>query len=309
MRETVLVTGVSGFIGRYVAEEATRRGYRVTGVDRHDASIPGVDVVTADIRDRERLATLTKGQDHVIHLAAITSNVEFAKHPTDCHDVNVTGFLNVIDAAVRGGCRRFVYASSAAVYVDQFAEDTVIDAATQGNHYAKSKMINEMMARSYARTHRLETIGLRYFNVYGRGENGKGDYASIVSLFLDARKHGRPLTVYGDGGQARDLIHVTDAARLTLDLLEHASYDVYNVGTGVATTYRAIAEMIDPHHIQYVPNPLTHYQHYTRADTTRLRATLGGRDVMDLATGIRELGKAALTTASAAGRRSGSTVA
>jgi UDP-glucose 4-epimerase len=290
MSATMLLTGAAGFIGRHVAEEASRRGYRVTGVDRNGVSIPGLDVVKADIRDRDRLVDLASGKDYVVHLAAITSNVEFMKDPAGCHDVNVTGFINVIDAAVRGGCQRFVYASSAAVYMDAFAEDAVVDVAVQANHYAKSKIMNEMTARSYEAIHGLSTVGLRYFNVYGRGENAKGEYASIVTLFLKSRRRGDRLVVYGDGTQARDLIHVTDAARLTVDLLEKGSYDVYNVGTGVATTYRTIAELIDRDHIECVPNPLASYQHYTRADTRRLEETLGRYHVIDLATGIRDLG-------------------
>src|SRR5438128_11708216 len=89
--------------------------------------------------------------------------------------------------------------------------------------------------------------GIRYFNVYGTGENAKGDYASIVTIFLKARKNREPLVVYGDGKQARDLIHVRDAARVTVDLLEKGAEDVYNVGTGASAAYTAIAEMIDRH--------------------------------------------------------------
>jgi UDP-glucose 4-epimerase len=135
----------------------------------------------------------------------------------------------------------------------------------------------------------MRTIGLRFFNVYGHGENAKGDYASIVTIFLKAKSKGEPLVVYGDGRQARDLIHVTDAATLTMDLLEQGDAEIYNVGTGAATSFNRIAQMIDPNHIQYVPNPLSDYQYYTKADTRRLRQTLGDYRPADLPTGIRNM--------------------
>jgi UDP-glucose 4-epimerase len=230
-----------------------------------------------------------KGKDHVIHLAAVTSNVEFIKDPRECYDANVNGCLSVLDASVKNGCRTVVYASSAAVYLDAFSEEATIDVNRQSNHYAKSKIMNEMNAHSYADIFGVRTIGLRYFNVYGDGENEKGDYASIVSIFLRARKHHEPLVVYGDGRQARDLINVRDAARMTLELLERGSERVYNVGTGIARAYLEIAEKIAKHAVQFVPNPLKSYQYYTRADTSRLRATVGEYRFIELERGMREM--------------------
>src|SRR2546429_4357466 len=289
MNKDLLITGVSGFIGRHVAEEAIRRGYNVAGIDRNHSEIGGIDFTKADIRDRDRLLQIMRGKEYLIHLAAITSNVEFMKNPVDCYDINASGFLNVIDAAAKGGCKRFVYASSAAVYLDSFSEEAVLDVRKQGNHYAKTKIMNEMVAKSYEDIYGMSTTGLRYFNVYGRGENEKGDYASIVTLFLKAKKNREPLVIYGDGTQARDLTNVLDAARITVDLLEKGSDDVYNVGTGVSTAYVTIAEMIDRERIRYVPNPLPNYQHYTRAETTRLREALGEYQFIGLSMGIEAM--------------------
>lgn len=288
MNDRVLITGASGFIGRYVAEEALRRGYRVTGVDRNPRHPAGIAFLEADIRDKDRMAQAMEGQDSVIHLAAVTSNVEFMRNPMECYEINVNGFLNVIDAAAKSGCKRFVYASSAAVYADSFSEDTVIDVRKHGNHYAKTKIMNEMVARSYEHIHKMRTTGLRFFNVYGNGENEKGDYASIVTIFLKAKKKGEPLAVYGDGTQSRDLIHVSDAARITVSLLEKGLEDIYNVGTGASTAFTVIAQMIDGQNLRYVPNPLPDYQHYTRADMTRLSRALGDCDVAALEKGIRD---------------------
>ena len=283
------ITGVAGFIGGHVAREALRRGYRVTGIDWNQCHAGGVAFTKGDIRDKDHVASVMRDQDYVIHLAAITSNVEFVRNPPECYDINVNGFLNVMEAAARSGCKRFIYASSAAVYTDCFSEETVIDPSRIENHYAKSKIMNEMAAKSYQDIYTIKTTGLRYFNVYGAGENQKGDYASIVTLLLNAGKSGKPLILYGDGRQARDLIHVSDAARITVELLEKSSYDVYNVGTGVATAYESIAEMIDRRRIVHVPNPLPSYQYYTKAETARLRAALGDYAVLDVATGLKHL--------------------
>jgi len=289
MSNTMLITGVSGFIGRYIAEEALRRGYRVTGVDLRCSDTRGVEFIEADTRDKDRMFQVMRGQDCVVHLAAVTSNVEFVKNPLECYEINVNGFLNVVDAAAKGGCTRLVYASSSAVYLDTFSEETTIDFSKQTNHYAKAKLMNEMVASSYEEIHKVRTIGLRYFNVYGDGENAKGDYASIISLFRKAKRDGERLVVYGDGKQARDLINVKDVARISLDLLEKGSCSVYNVGTGVATEYLTIAKMIDRHNVVHIPNPLPSYQHYTRAETTRLREVLGDYQFVELQRGIRDL--------------------
>jgi UDP-glucose 4-epimerase len=289
MRKNLVVTGVSGFIGRYVAAEALRRGYRVTGVDRNDPHTEGIDFTRADIRDTDRMLRVMRQHDSVVHLAAITSNVEFMKNPAECYDINTNGFLSILNTAAKTGCKRFVYASSAAVYLDRFSEDTVIDITKQGNHYAKSKIMNEMVAKSYEHICRMGTTGLRFFNVYGNGENAKGDYASIITLFLKAKKDREPLVVYGDGTQARDLIHVTDAARVTMEILEKGTADLYNVGTGVSTAYRVIAGMIERDDIRYIPNPLRDYQHYTRADVTRLREVIGDYRFIELERGIRSI--------------------
>jgi len=250
MSKNICITGVSGFLGRCVAEECLRRGYNPTGVDQNKSSIKGLNFVRADIRDKERMTKVMKGQDYVVHLAAVTSNLEFIKNPAHCYDINANGFLTVIETAARGGCKRFIYASSAAVYLDGFSEETVIDFRKLDNHYAKTKIMNEMAATSYANIYKMKTTGLRYFNVYGSGENHKGDYASIITLLLNAKNNAQPLVIYGNGTQARDLIHVVDAARITLDLLENGSHDVYNVGTGVATAYVVIAISTIPEQTQ-----------------------------------------------------------
>lgn len=271
----IVITGCSGFVGRNVCEQALKRGYDVWGIDIKPCAVNGIRFTDLDITDKAGVMKALKGADAVIHLAAITSNVEFEKDMLRCYDVNVNGFLNVIDAAMKNGCKRFVYASSAAVYIDGFSEETVIDIRKQKNSYAKTKLINEMIARSYEDVYKIRTSGLRFFNVYGKGENEKGNYASIITLFMKMKNAGMPLTIYGDGKQARDMINVSDVANITLDLMERGIEDIYNVGTGESIQYDEIADAIDKRNKKYVENPLSSYQYLTRADTKRLRGVIG----------------------------------
>lgn len=221
-----------------------------------------------DITDFRALEERVRGCEYVINLAAVTSNVEFERDPPyRCYSVNVNGFLNVLEASRRNSVRKVVYASSAAVYLDSFSENVVIDHNRQRNHYAKSKLMNEMHAASYSDIYGLRCVGLRLFNVFGPDENQKGDYASIISRFLrDHEEGGKDLIVYGDGTQARDFIHVDDASRIIMDILERGGEEsVYNVGTGRSHRYIDIARAIDRERIRFVPNPpLRSYQMLTR---------------------------------------------
>ena len=271
----IFITGINGFIGRNIAAEALKRGYGVSGLSIDPGIQDGADITIGDIRKKEDVERAINGADYVIHLAAITSNVEFEKDLKRCYDINVNGFVNVLQSAIEHKCKRFIYASSAAVYVDEFSEDKVIDFGKQRNHYAKTKLMNEMIAQSYHDVYKIDTIGLRYFNVYGKGENEKGNYASIITLLMNANKAGKPLEIYGDGKQARDMINVSDVAKITLEIMEKGKHDVYNVGTGDATTYNTIADAINKDNKRYVNNPLSSYQYLTKADTGRLKEIIG----------------------------------
>ena len=277
MQETVLVTGCSGFIGSHVSERALSEGYRVIGMDVKDCKNPEVEFIKGSITDRLSVEKAVSEADYIIHLAAITSNIEFEKDYERAHEVNVNGFLNVINAAAKSKCKKFLYASSSAVYPEesQFSEDFIINIKRQRNHYAKSKLINEMYAESYRDIYKLPTVGMRFFNVYGPGENEKGDYASIITIFKSYKEMGKKLVIYGDGSQARDFIYVKDVAEIVLKLLKKAESGVYNVGTGTATSYLKIAELIDPLNKEHIPNPLSSYQRLTRADTGKLEEAIG----------------------------------
>ena len=282
-KRTLLITGSSGFIGNHVAEEALKRGYSVKGLDLKENDNAAIKFVKGDIRDKSVVSKAMEGVDFVIHLAAVTSVVEFEKDPVECFDINVNGFINVLNSACKNGVKKVLYASSAAVYTgEHFSDSLPIDYSRQHNPYAQSKMMNEMHADYFYNSKGLNSVGLRFFNVFGEGENEKGQYASIATQFLKNKKKGEPLIVYGDGSQARDFIYVEDVAKITLALLEKGSNGVCNVGNGKAVSYRRIGELIDKDKIRYVENPLKAYQHLTRAETSKLLGVIGDYGFLDL---------------------------
>ncbi len=279
----LLVTGASGFIGRHIVASALAAGYEVTAFSHKACRFPGAKCIVGDINDGAALEDAVNGIDYVVHLAGITVSKEFEKDARRCYDINVNGFINAINSACRNAVKKFIYASTSYVYLDNFREDAVIDIDKQTNHYAKSKLIDEMIAQSYEDIFpNTKIIGIRYFNVYGEGEETKGPYTSIVTKFLDCAARGEPLELYGDGSQSKDLVNVEDAAKITLILMQKGKYPIYNVGTGQEVSYKQVAMMINPKGIKYIPNPLSTYQTFTRADTARLLNALGPYKFIDL---------------------------
>ncbi len=280
----LLVTGTAGFIGRSIAIKALELGYDVVGLDRKQHKIDGVKCLEGDITDKSAVENAAKGADYVMHLAAITVPQTFISDPSASYSTNVVGFMNVIEAAHKENVKKFFYASSAVVYIDNFSETAVLDINKQRNHYAKSKMMNEMIAGSYHDIYGMSTIGARYFNTFGPGEQSKGGSASIVSKLCINRNE----VIYGDGKQRRDHIYIDDAAKISLELLDKGTYQIYNVGTGKPISYNEIAEAIDGNNTRkHVTNPMPTYQYLTSADTTRLFETLGTYKFVDTKDAIR----------------------
>lgn len=272
--EKLLVTGSAGFIGSKICEKAIEQGYEVYGLDIKETKNKEVKSVVGSITDKNSVNIAIKGVNYVIHTAAVTSVLEFEKDLYNSYNTNVFGFNNVIDAAFKNKVKKLLYASSSAVYLDSFSEEDIIDINQLRNHYSKSKLMNEMIAESYNDLG-METVGMRFFNVFGSNENAKGDYASIISRFIADNKERKPLFIYGDGNQARDFINVEDVANISLLLLKKADKGVYNVGTGKVTSYNQIADLINKNNKKYVKNPLKTYQYLTKADTRKLKSVIG----------------------------------
>jgi UDP-glucose 4-epimerase len=286
----IFITGICGFIGKNLAKRAFQLGYEVFGADIKNSSVPNATVFRADIRDKEKMMRLTKHMDYIVHLAAVTSNLEFEKRMEYSYEVNVNGFNSVIEAAHKNGCSKFLYASSASLYANNFSEDAKLNSEKQKNHYAKTKIINELTAASFSDAGLLDTIGLRYFNVYGSGENEKGNYASIISQFIKDTKKGKPLIIYGDGEQSRDFIFIEDAVEITLLLLNKGVHKIYNVGTGKSSKYNDIAAKINKNqNTKHIKNPLSAYQFFTKSDNKRLFSSAGNYRFKTLDEGLASM--------------------
>ena len=254
---TWLVTGVAGFIGSHLLETLLGLGQQVVGLDNFvtghahnldqvraavgDAAWARFRLIEGDIRDYETCAAAVAGVDYVLHHAALASVPESIENPRLYHDVNVTGFVNVLEAARSAGVARFVYASSSAVYGDEQRMPAVEDRIGKPlSPYALTKSLNEQYAHLYATTYGYPSIGFRYFNIFGPRQDPKGAYAAVIPRWIDALQRGEPCVINGDGETTRDFCHVANVVQANVlaattddpDALDR----VYNVAMGEATT-------------------------------------------------------------------------
>jgi nucleoside-diphosphate-sugar epimerase len=246
-----LVTGGAGFIGSHIVNALLERGEFVRILDNFSSgkreNLAGlnqskhegrIEILEGDLRDKLDVAQAVREIDAIFHEAAFVSVPESMEKPQDCFDVNITGTSNLFEAARKAGVHRAVIASSAAVYGDSDAlpliEDTVLRPLSP---YAVSKCVDEMFASLYTQSFGLEVTALRYFNVYGPRQRPDSMYASAVPIFIDSLRNGRIITVFGDGGQTRDLIYIDDIVRANLIASEHpsAAGQVFNICTGHET--------------------------------------------------------------------------
>ncbi len=249
----ILVTGGAGFIGSHIVRTLLERGDRVRVLDNFSTgkreNLAGLDVeiVEADLRDATRVTQACRGVETVFHQAAFVSVPQSMKEPVDCFDVNVTGTASLLQAAHKYGVRRVVFASSAAVYGDSDAyplsEETPLRPLSP---YAASKRVDEIYGQLYTTSFGLEVVGLRYFNVYGPRQRPDSQYAAAVPIFIRRLLENKPITIFGDGGQTRDLIFVGDVVRANLVAAVHPSApgQVFNICTGLETRINDLIEIL-----------------------------------------------------------------
>jgi len=236
--DTVVVTGGAGFVGSHLAEALRAQGRRVRVVDnfvtgRRSNVPPGAELLEGDVNDVA--ADALRGASDVYHLAAIPSVPGSVRQPLENHRATAQSTLALLLAAERAGVRRFVFASSSAVYGDSPTLPKRESMAPQpGSPYAAAKLSGELYAASWASRGALETVSLRFFNVYGPRQDPDSPYAAVIPIFWRRLREGKPMPVYGDGGQTRDFIHVADAVRALLlaASVPGISGRVYNVAGG-----------------------------------------------------------------------------
>lgn len=249
-----IVTGGAGFIGSHVAEALLQDGHQVLIVDDLSTgkreNIPaGAEFDQLDVAtNREVFAELCAGVDGIFHLAAIAALQRSIEDPLTTNRNNIVGTLNVLLAARDAGVRRVVFTSSCAVYASDstIVKDESMPTAPE-SPYALEKLTGEHYMRLFSSLYGLETVALRYFNVYGPRMAATGGYASVMRAFLDNFSIGTPLSITGDGEQTRDFVHVTDVARANLEAMQSPKVgkgEVLNVGSSVATSINRLAEII-----------------------------------------------------------------
>ncbi|MCU4718158.1 NAD-dependent epimerase/dehydratase family protein [Halapricum hydrolyticum] len=294
---TILITGGAGFIGSHIADALTTDN-DVTVLDDLSSgsreNVPdGATFIEGDVRDDDTLKNAAADADVIFHEAAIVSVQQSIDQPQRCQDVNLTGTLAVLEAARREDAR-VVFASSAAIYGEPTG--VPIDEAeptAPASPYGIDKCAADQYVRTYHDLYGLDTVALRYFNVYGPGQTG-GDYSGVISIFREQALTGDPITVDGDGSQTRDFVHVEDVVRANLlAATTDAVGTAYNIGTGTETSIQTLAETVQS--IADTDSPIVHGEprpgdiDRSCADVTRAREQLGYEPKISLEEGLRTL--------------------
>ncbi|RMH09199.1 MAG: NAD-dependent epimerase/dehydratase family protein [Nitrospirae bacterium] len=304
----VLVTGGAGFIGSHTVETLLEAGLFVRVLDNFSSGkqhyLPAhsnLEILVGDIREARDVARAMDGITHVLHLAAQVSVQASVEDPSTSCAQNILGFVTVLHAAVTHQVRRFVYASSAAVYGTPervpIAEEDPIQPISP---YGLEKYVNEQYAALFRTIYGLSSLGLRYFNVYGPRQDARSPYAGVISKFLDCLRQGEPLTVFGDGAQTRDFIFVKDIARANYAALTSEQVGVCNVATGQSWTLLQLIETLctcagEEVTVRYEPARTGDIRH-SEAKVERLRSWLAVSRTTSLAEGIHELLHATCST-------------
>jgi nucleoside-diphosphate-sugar epimerase len=296
-----LITGGAGFIGSHIARALIQQGANVRILDnfssgtRENLSGLDVEIFEGDLRDTSRVTEAVRGVNIIFHEAAFVSVPESMEKPQECFDVNVTGTSVLLEAARKADVNRVVIASSAAVYGDSTAMPLVEDTPLkQLSPYATSKRIDEMYAELFTNRFGLDVAALRYFNVYGPRQRPDSMYAAAVPIFIRRMLDNKPVTIFGDGGQSRDLINVRDVVQANLLASRHpaAPGQIFNVCTGVETRLLDLLDIL----YEIFPNAPKHVHAEPRAgdiyrsigNPKRAMNTLEFRPQVTLAEGIKE---------------------
>jgi UDP-glucose 4-epimerase len=251
-----LVTGGAGFIGSHIAERLVGSGHEVVVLDNlFTGSRANLDTFAGRIRlvegDVRRLATVEEcaaACDVIFHEAAIVSVPYSVEHPQESHDVNIQGTLNVLLAARKAGTRRVVFASSAAIYGEEpTLPKTESMLPEPMSPYGVEKVTGEHYLATWSKLFEVETVALRYFNVFGPRQDPRSPYSGVISVFVDRVLAGRPITFFGDGSQTRDFVYIDNVvdANILAATRDGVSGRAYNVACGKRTSLVELASLIE----------------------------------------------------------------
>ena len=257
-----VVTGGAGFIGSNLVERLLERGDQVVVIDNESANThdevywnPNAMNVKGDVTDFSLLKNACINADCIYHLAADISIQYSIENPTESYKNNVVGTLNVLEVARVLGIKKVVFSSTAAIYGSTSEPCVETDRPDPLNPYSVSKLAGENLMKMYNDLYGIETVSLRYFNVYGPRQAHKGQYAPVMGIFQKQKFEGKPLTIIGDGNQTRDFIHVADVAHANMMVAEKDIVGVFNVGSGTEYSVNQIASLTNnPHGTTTMPS-------------------------------------------------------
>lgn len=297
-----LVSGGGGFIGSHVVEGLVRQGDRVRVLDDFStgkrANLAGVadkiEVIQGSIVDQHTVADAMKGVERVYHLAALPSVQRSVEDPLTTHGVCATGTLRVLEAARHAGVKRVVYAASSSAYGDAPGAVRVEgDPLAPLSPYAAAKLAGEHYCKAFTTSYGLETVRLRFFNIFGPRQDAKSPYSGVIALFIAAMREGRQPMIYGDGLQSRDFTYVTNAVQVVLKAGQAPAGvgNVYNIGQGGSINLLQLVEALNqilgknlvPVH---GPSRIGDVRH-SQADISRAKADLGYAPDVSFQEGLR----------------------
>lgn len=300
---TILVTGGAGFIGSHIGAALRAQGDAVrvlddlsTGFERNIEAIgEGVEFIRGSVTDPEVVAGAVKGCDYVYHEAALASVPRSVKHPDASNHANVTGTLNVLMAARDAKVKRLVYAASSSAYGDTEVLPKVESMPVNPKSpYAVAKLAGEHYVSAFASCYGMETLSIRYFNVFGPRQDPKSPYAAVIPIFADALLDGRPPVIHGDGEQSRDFTFIDNVVSANLKALTapKLSGEVVNVALGLRTTLNELYGMIQKLigtdiQPEYGPTRAGDVKH-SEADISRAVDLLGYEPLVGVEDGIRQ---------------------
>ena len=298
-----LVTGGAGFIGSHISDRLLADGHRVRILDnfstgKHE-NIPAsadVEVIEGDVGDYDTVRAAMEQVDIVFHEAAIASVTETVGNPLSSERVNYRGTLNILEAARHAGVKRVMFACSAAVYGDlpELPKQESMPVKPL-SPYAVDKLASEQACQMYTYLYGLETVSLRYFNVFGPRQDPSSPYSGVISIFSDTLSQGKQPTIYGDGEQTRDFVYVSDVveANIRAATAPAAAGKAINIATGgklsINALLKTISELKDqPFEPRYKPGRQGDIRH-SRADISVAREYLDWEPVVAFEDGLRRL--------------------
>jgi len=301
MRKKVVVTGGAGFIGSHIVEYWAKQNADVfvldnlrSGFEKNLNGFKNVTFVKGSITDKDVVFSVLENADYVHHLAAMISVPESVENPFECVSINVNGLLNVLEASAKHKIKKIVHSSSAAVYGDNPVSPKTISMKPEPKSpYGITKLDGEYYLQSYLENFGLQTISLRYFNVFGPRQDPKSQYAAAIPIFVNNALQNKEIIIYGDGEQTRDFIFVKDvvAANVLAATTENVN-GTFNVACGSAISINQLVKLVleltnSKSHIRYEKERAGDIKH-SLASIEETKQQLGFQPKHDLLEGLKE---------------------